>query len=57
MGHIWCSVEQPMDAVAAIALHHTVTVRLYVFLDHVSNFAVPCAWPKTKRELKHILRH
>lgn len=43
MGHIWCCVEQTMNAVAAVALHHTISVRLNVLLNDIAKFAVTFA--------------
>lgn len=44
MRHIWCGVEQSMDAVTAVALHDAVTMSLNVLLNDVADFAIPFAW-------------
>lgn len=43
MRHIWCSVKQSVDAMAAVALHNAVPVCLNVLLDNIANFTVPFA--------------
>lgn len=41
--YIRCGMEEPMDAMAAVALHHAVAVRLHVLLDNVADLAVSLA--------------
>lgn len=44
MRHIRSGVEQSMDAMAAVASYHTVTMRLNVFLDDITNLTEAFAW-------------
>lgn len=37
MRHIWGGVEQSMNAMSTVTPYYTVTMRLYVFLDDVTN--------------------
>lgn len=40
MGDVGSRVEQPVDAVAAVALHHRESVGLSVLLDDVSQLSI-----------------
>lgn len=44
MRHIRSGVEQSMDAMTAVASHHTITMRLYVFLYDVTNLTKTFTW-------------
>lgn len=37
-------MEQSMDAMTAVASYHTIAMRLYVFLDDVTNLTEAFTW-------------